>query len=136
MATESLLVTLSDATTDKYFYLVSRQGFKSVWAREDNSVDDQSFIIIDHQLKAPGSQGSDRHSIGFRREKVDSTTKELKVQSATLNIVTPRTNIFTSTHNLDMTKIIQCLLKTTFTSGIFIDQTLSGDYHCDSYVPA
>lgn len=139
MATESLIVTNNDATTDVTFYKISENGFKSIWGMTGLSPSAARTIEISHEPQ-PSNRlvGNDRHTVAAKRNIAVTVggIAGIAQASATLQLSLPRNAEWTLALTLDLLKNLQCLAsKTEFITGVFSNATLSGDYHVDSFVP-
>jgi hypothetical protein len=137
MAAESLIVTLSDGTTDLTFYKASQNGYASRYSWDGNTVSNRLFIDVDHKPTPLGSSGADVHTLTLRREALDNDTQKVFVSKVSLQVSFPKTDTI-SVANIgnDITSLM-CLLSKNFTPTFIVGATPSGDYHVDgAFVPA
>lgn len=137
MSAESLIVTLSDGTTDYTFYRTSMSGYTSRFAYDGNTVSNRIFLDVEHKVVPLGSAGSDVHTVTLRREAMDNDTQKVYTSKVSLQVSFPKTDTI-STANIgnDITALM-CLFHKNFMAGFVLGQTPSGDYHVDgAYVPA
>lgn len=138
MATESLIVTDSNATTDVTFYKQFESGYKSVFGMSGLSPSGARTIEINHEPQ-PANRlvGNDRHTIILKRNipVTIAGVGAVAQASAGLTLSLPRNSEWTLALTKDLCKNLQCLLENDFITGVFSNVTLSGDYHVDSLVP-
>lgn len=138
MSAETLIVTNSDATTDKTFTKVLDSGNKSTFARTGLAPSAAESIDMDHTFQPENKlTGNDRHSVTIRKA-VSATvngTDTIVVGSVTLTLSIPRVSAWTLTMTKDLTKNLQCLLKDSYVADIVAGVNQSGDLHQDSFTP-
>lgn len=129
MAVENFIVTQTDGTTDLTFNLQSRTGYKTRFAYSANSSSDRRYIDIDHQIKPPGSTGTDTHLVTIRREVVNATTGAIDVLTVGVVQKYPRGGSFSAADVANAISNLASLFHKDFMSQFVIGGTPSGDYN-------
>lgn len=128
MAAESLIVTISDGTTDNTYNKVSQSGFASRFALSGNTQNVRLFFDIDHKVAPAGSLASDVHTLTHRREEVDTDTNRVNVCKVSLQITQPKGDAVSNADIYDDVTRVMCLFKKAFIDGFIAGETPTSDY--------
>jgi hypothetical protein len=129
MATESLIVTLSDGTTDYTFYKTSQSGSVMRFAYGSNSSTLKLFIDIDMRIANSGSKSSDTYTVTLRREAVDADTDKVVVSKVSLQFTVPKGDTIGADDIGNDASMLMCLMKNTFLDSFLLGIVQSGDYN-------
>jgi hypothetical protein len=138
MSAESIVVTENDYSTDRTLYKVADSGYKSSWSESGVALQSRVTMDINHDIKSGfPAVGNDRHTISLRMNALNSASDGILTGSVTVTFSLPRNSGWTNAKTLDLLKMIQCLFKESFITGLESGVVLSGDYSVSTaFVPA
>lgn len=131
----SIILTLSDATTNKTYIPRGMNGYKEEFVDADSPLDERATLMTDHQIKTGVNQTS-RHILSAKKVLQNSEGSQSAAIIASLSITVPNLDTVTSTAINDVIKQVQCLLGNSSVNKLVAGASLDGiDASQTSFVP-
>jgi hypothetical protein len=126
----SIIVTKSNGTTDVTFTIQSHDGSGQVFTNQSAGLVEPESLLITHNLRPQGAKGTDRHTVSYRKVKVETTSLQNLVLGISVQFAIPRSGDITLAMVKDAMAMLTSYLNLTANiTSIYNGATPEGDFN-------